>query len=295
MTGTRRYQSHFSLPSPTSSTPALFPSSAPPRWLQYCGPPPPVALPQPFRRHSVLGFRGCISISPGVSSERSIATGPDNKRVGLGWAQQKIIRSWTSLLACYPSFSPPTLMQGPRRPPTADELLQVPLHETKGNPPILLVRIRDTPPPKMAVCDRAAQLIRTRPRDTHRLPALHRPSGGLHPAPASPRAAQRRRTTPGRADPLGTKSRANTFGKENHLNQLVAQPSREAIGVLVLMLASAISRLVLHVHCCSLMLTTSLGDSRVDSPVGLLQFLVASKTSANGTCFKFFKERASSP
>lgn len=90
--------------------PALFPSSAPLRWLQYCAP-PPVALPQPFRRHSGLGFRGCISILPTTVQHLpsgTLETGLDNKRVGLGWAQQKIIHSWTSLLACYPSFSPPT-------------------------------------------------------------------------------------------------------------------------------------------------------------------------------------------
>lgn len=185
MTGTGRYQSHFSLPSPTSSTPALFPSSAPPRWLQYCGPPRWLS-PSLFGAIRSSAFEAASPSHLGYLPNGALQTGPDNKRVGLGWAQPKIIHSWTSLLACYPSFSPPTLMQGPRRPPTADELLQVPLHETKGNPPILLVRIRDTPPPKMAVCDRAAQLIRTRPRDTHRLRPSTARLGDSTPPPHRP-------------------------------------------------------------------------------------------------------------
>lgn len=256
--------------------PALFPSSAPPRWPQYC--PLPVALPQPFRRHSGLGFRGCISISPGISSERSIGNGTRQQTgwAGLGSTETHALVGGHGFcppqLACYPSFSPPTLMQGPRRPPTADELLQVPLHETKWAP--------THPPgnPKMAVWDRAVQLIRARPHPAHRLRPSTARLGGLHPAHASPRAVQRRRTTPGRAEHLWTKGRSNTFGKEPHFNQLVAQPSREAIGVLVLMLPSATFRLVLHVYCCSFQLTTSLGDSsRVDSRVGCSSFLLHPK------------------
>lgn len=186
MTGTGRYQSHFSLPSPTSSTPALFPSSAPPRWLQYCGPPPPGGSPPAFS--APFGPRLSrlhLHLTWGIFRTEHCKRDPTTN--GLGWAglNRKSTHSWTSLLACYPS-SPPTLMQGPRRPPTADELLQVPLHETKGNPPILLVRIRDTPPPKMAVCDRAAQLIRTRPRDTHRLRPSTARLGDSTPPPHRP-------------------------------------------------------------------------------------------------------------
>lgn len=150
----------------------------------------------------------------------------------------------------------------------------------------------DTPPPKMAVCDRAVQLIRARPRHAPRLRPSTARLGVLHPAPASPRAvrARRRRTTSGRAEHLWTKCRASTFGKENHLNHLVGQPSREAIGVLVLMLMLASATLAL----CSMSIVDVVhvddfnGDSRVDSPGGLL---CNKQSSGNGTCFKSSSKR----
>lgn len=246
--------------------PALVPSSAPPRWPQYCSPcGSPPAFSAPFgSRLSRLHLHLTRDISNGA-----LEAGPDNKRLGLGWAQQKIMHSWT---ACYPSFSPPTLTQGPRRPPTADELLQVPLHETMGTHPSSWEPENGGLGPGGPIDPRAAPPCAP-------APALHRPSGGggSTPAHASPRAVQRRRTTPGRAEHLWTTGRSNAFGKETHFNQLVAQPSREAIGVLVLMLPSATFRLVLHVYCCSCQLTTSLGDSRVDSRVGCSSFLLHSK------------------
>lgn len=160
-------------------------------------------------------------------------------------------------------------MQGPRRPPTADELLQVPLHEKKGHPPIVLVRIRDTPPPKMAVCDRAVPLIRTRPRHAPRLRPSTARLGVLHPAPASPRAvrARRRRTTSGRADQLRTKkSRQHVRQQKIPINLL-----RSHQGTRLGCFGADAGKC--HFSPCVpcplltlFMLTTSMGDSRVDLP-----------------------------
>lgn len=177
--------------------PALFPSSAPPRWPQYC--PLPVALPQPFRRHSGLGFRGCISISPGISSERSIGNGTRQQTgwAGLGSTETHALVGGHGFcppqLACYPSFSPPTLMQGPRRPPTADELLQVPLHETKWAPTHPPGTHPRYPSPENGGLGPGGPIDPRAAPPCAPAPALHRPSGG---APPRPRIAPRRATPP---------------------------------------------------------------------------------------------------